>query len=144
MARSYSLTLTDPARNDLLAIRDYTIKPHGCGVAGAYDAVLRQALKDIREDPYRPGSKERPEIGGNIRSFHISLSRKRAPSDVKSPRHFVLYFLPKEDEVAVSRVLHDARDLASHVPDQHRERAGKIKEERENRSKKTEHDERSR
>ncbi|MBP5857419.1 type II toxin-antitoxin system RelE/ParE family toxin [Marivibrio halodurans] len=144
MDESYSLKLTTPARRDLSEIRDYTIETHGRDAADAYDAVLRQALKDIREDPYRPGSIERPEIGESIRSFHTSLSRKRAPSDVKSPRHFVLYFVPQENEVAVSRILHDARDLARHVPDDHRERARKFKEERENRPRNMGRGERSR
>ena len=31
----------------------------------------------------------------------------------------MLYFLPDEDAVVVSRVLHDSRDLARHVPDEH-------------------------
>lgn len=116
MGRPYALTLAGPARTDLREIRAYTLETFGRAAADAYDALLRQAFKDIREDPYRPGSKARPEIGETARSFHSSLSRKRASSDVKTPRHFVLYFLPREDEVIVSRVLHEARDLARHVP----------------------------
>lgn len=144
MARSYSLALTGPAREDLLEIRAYTLETHGRAAADAYDALLRQTFKDIRDDPYRPGSKDRPEIGENIRSFHTALSRKRASSDVKSPRHFVLYFMPSENEVAISRILHDARDLAHHVPGQHRDRARNFKGQRENQVKKTRGDERSR
>lgn len=116
MAGTRSLVLAGPARNDLLEIRAYTLKTHGRAAADAHDALLRQALKDVRNDPHRPGSRERPEIGEGVRSFHISLSRKRAASDVKAPRHFVLYFMPSENEVVVSRVLHDARDLPRHAP----------------------------
>ncbi|SOC24595.1 type II toxin-antitoxin system RelE/ParE family toxin [Thalassospira xiamenensis] len=128
MPNSYSLILTGPARNDLLEIRAYTLQTHGPVAADAYDSLLRQAFKDIRDNPFRPGSKDRSEIGANIRSFHTSLSRKRASSSVKSPRHFVLYFLPKEDEIVISRVLHDARDLARHVPDHHKDNAKGYKE----------------
>ncbi|WP_085620029.1 type II toxin-antitoxin system RelE/ParE family toxin [Thalassospira alkalitolerans] len=131
MANSFSITLTGPARNDLLQIREYTQRTYGRAAADAYDALLRQAFKDIRDDPYRPGSKERSEIGGNIRSFHTSLSRKRASSYVKAPRHFVLYFIPSDNEVAVSRVLHDARDLARHLPEKHLDQLHKFKEKRE-------------
>lgn len=128
MPNSYSLILSGPARNDLLEIREYTLQTYGPVAADAYDSLLRQAFKDIRDNPFRPGSKDRPEIGANIRSFHASLSRRRASSSVKSPRHFVLYFLPKENEIVVSRVLHDTRDLARHIPDHHKDNVKKSKE----------------
>ncbi len=117
------LSITHPARSDLTGIRRYTIDRYGRTGADAYDALLKQAIRDVWEDPYRPGSRERPEIGANIRSYHSALSRERAASKIKSPRHFILYFLPHDNEVAISRVLHDSRDLARHIPDDHRERA---------------------
>lgn len=132
---SYKLVRTATADADIAAIRDYTLKTHGKDAAKAYNALLRQAFKDIRADPIRPGSKERPEIGAHVRSYHIALSRGRAGSTVKSPRHLVLYFLPKADEIVVSRVLHDARDLARHVPRADVERAGDVGARRGNRTK---------
>ena len=59
------LIVTAPARSDLRDIRRDTFNRYGEGTAAAYDALLKQALRDIRDDPYRPGSKERPEIGKN-------------------------------------------------------------------------------
>ncbi len=85
----------------------------------SYDTLLRQAIYDVREDPYRLGSKSRPEISKNIRSYHITLSRSRAGGAVKKPRHFILYFLPNENEVVISRVLHDSRDILRHIPEEH-------------------------
>ncbi len=120
------LSITDPARSDLTDIRRYTLIQYGRTTADAYGALLKQAMRDIREDPFRLGSKERSEIGEKIRSYHIALSRDRAASGIKSPRHFILYFLPNEDVVAVSRVLHDSRDLARHIPGDHLEKAGGI------------------
>ncbi len=117
------LSITNPARSDLTEIRRYTLNQYGRTTADAYGTLLKQAMRDIREDPFRPGSKERPEIGENIRSYHTALSRDRAASGIKSPRHFILYFLPHEDVVAVSRVLHDSRDLARHIPGDHLEKA---------------------
>ena len=117
------LSITDPARSDLIDIRRFTLNQYGRTTADAYGTLLKQAMRDIREDPFRPGSKERPEIGENIRSYRTALSRDRAASGIKSPRHFILYFLPNEDVVAVSRVLHDSRDLARHIPGDHLEKA---------------------
>lgn len=117
------LIVTAPARSDLADIRRYTRARHGVRAANAYDALLKQAMRDLRDDPLHPGSSERPEFGRNIRSYHSALSGKRAASKVKAPRHFLLYFLPDEDAVVVSRILHDARDLARHVPDEHLKQA---------------------
>ncbi|TQV70063.1 type II toxin-antitoxin system RelE/ParE family toxin [Denitrobaculum tricleocarpae] len=86
------LSITATARYDLTDIRKYTIDHYGRSGAGAYDALLKQAIRDVWQDPFRPGSKERPEIGPNIRSYHSTLSRERSASDVKSPRRFILYF----------------------------------------------------
>ena len=117
------LSITHPARADLTDIRRYIIDRYGRAVADAYDALLKQAIRDVWEDPYRPGSQERLDIGANIRSYHSALSRERSASKIKSPRHFILYFLPHDDEVAISRVLHDSRDLARHIPGDHLEKA---------------------
>ena len=111
-----TLIITAPAQSDLRAIRRYTVDHYGRRGANAYDALLKQALRDIRDDPFRPGSTERPELGRAIRSYHVAFSRGRARSRIKTPRHFVIYVLPRPDEVVVSRVLHDSRDLARHIP----------------------------
>lgn len=113
------LTITIPARSDLLGIRTYTVERYESKAANSYDALLKQAIRDVREDPYRLGSKERPEISKNIRSYHTMLSRSRAGSTVKKPRHFIFYFLPNENEAVISRVLHDSRDIVRHIPEEH-------------------------
>ncbi len=115
------LLVTGAAQKDLVDVHAYTLHRHGAKIAASYDALIKQAFKDLIDDPFRPGSKERPEIADGLRTYHISLSRKRASSSIQSPRHFVLYFLPAEDELVISRILHDARDLPRHLPDEHRE-----------------------
>lgn len=118
------LIITDPARDDLADIRRYTRERWGEHTLDAYDALLKQALLDIRDDPNRPGSKDRSdELLAPIRSYHIALSRGRAGSRIKAPRHILLYFEPQQDTVVLSRVLHDSRDLARHLPDEHRREA---------------------
>lgn len=113
------ITITEPARSDLLDIYKYTVNHYGHNAANSYEILLRQAIRDVREDPYRLGSKSRPEISKNIRSYHTMLSRTKAGGTVKKPRHFILYFLPTENEVVISRVLHDSRDIARHIPEEH-------------------------
>ena len=113
------ITITKPARSDLLDIRKYTVNRYGHNAAGFYEILLKQAIHDVREDPFRLGSKSRPEISKNIRSYRKMLSRYRAGETVKNPRHFILYFLPNENEVVISRVLHDSRDIVRHIPEEH-------------------------
>ena len=117
------LVITDPARADLLEIESYTLHTYGDLAAIAYSNLIQQALADIRENPELLGSSARPEIRGDLRSYHTALSRKRSAPPVKKPRHFILYFEAKDDEVVISRVLHDARDIQRHIPDDHIERS---------------------
>ncbi len=70
------LSITDPARSDLIDIRRFTLNQYGRTTADAYGTLLKQAMRDIREDPFRPGSKERPDIGENIRSYHTAQGRE--------------------------------------------------------------------
>jgi toxin ParE1/3/4 len=83
-----------------------------------YEALIRQAIRDIGIDPERPGSKEWPEIMvKGARTYHLSLSRGRvAGSGVKEPRHFLLYRRRKDGVIEVARVLHDGRDLQRLLP----------------------------
>lgn len=96
---------------------EWSIQKFGERAALRYDALIKQALKDIGEDPERPGSKARPEIMiEGARTYHLSFSRKRVSRPgVREPRHFLLY-RRRSDVIEVARILHEARDLERHVP----------------------------
>lgn len=113
------LTVSGPARSDLLNIREYTTDRYGHATAHYYNTLLSQAIQDIRENPYRLGSKHLPEIGKSIYSYHIALSRNRVERTIKKPRHLIFYFLPDEDKVIVVRVLHDSRDFTLHISEEY-------------------------
>lgn len=113
----YKITRTTKAEIDIASIREYTLKNYGSVATKAYLDLLRQTFKDLLSDPFRPGSKERPDIAPLIRSYHISLSKRRTSSNfIKKPRHIVFYFLSKPDEIVVLRILHDSADLQRHLP----------------------------
>lgn len=76
-----------------------------------YQALLDQALDDLRLDPERASSILRPELGVGVRSYHIALSKFRSGTGIKSPRHVVVYALRREDEVLVLRIVHDRMNL---------------------------------
>ncbi|MGP8245686.1 MAG: hypothetical protein ACLQVN_14355 [Bryobacteraceae bacterium] len=79
-------------------------------------------MRDIGDDPERPGSKERPEIMiGGARTYHLEFSRGRVSgSKVKEPRHFLLYRRRADGAIEVARILHDGRDLWRHLPEEYR------------------------
>jgi toxin ParE1/3/4 len=101
---------------------EWTVQEFGAQAALRYDALIKQALKDIAADPERPGSMERPEIMiEGARTYHLSLSRRRAGRPgVKEPRHFLLYRRRGKGVIEVARILHDGRDLQRQLPEDYR------------------------
>jgi toxin ParE1/3/4 len=95
----------------------WSLREFGERAALRSDTLIRQALKDIAEDPERPGSKERPEMMvAGARTYHLAFSCGRIKGTaVKTPRHFLLYRRSGEI-IEVGRILHDSRDLARHLP----------------------------
>jgi len=55
------------------------------------------------------------------RMCHLDFSRGGIKGErVKAPRHFLLYRRRGERVIEVGRVIHDARDLAGHLPKEYR------------------------
>ena len=94
----------------------------GENAAARYGALIKQAVRDIGADPERPGSKQRPELtieGAQI--YHLEFSRARVSgSKVKAPRHFLLYRRREDGVIEIARILHDARDIQRHLPEEYR------------------------
>lgn len=113
------LTVSGPARADLFHIRSYTLDTFGETAAVAYRNLIERALEDIRENPKRLGTLQRSEIGGDVRSYHTASAKSRSVPQVKKPRHFILFFEVSDDEVFISRVLHERQDIGRHIPASH-------------------------
>ena len=96
-----------------------SIRDFGKAAAIRYRALIRQALNDVKADPERPGSKERPEIMiQGARTYHLQFSRSRVIGQaVKERRHFLLYRRKPDGVIQVARLLDDVHDLARHLPD---------------------------
>jgi plasmid stabilization system protein ParE len=101
---------------------EWTVQEFGERAALRYDALIKQALKDIGTNPERPGSKERREIMvPGARTYHLEFSRARVPGPkVKEPRHFLLYRRRDDGVIEIARILHDGRDLRRHLPEDYR------------------------
>ena len=102
MAKKPSLQIhvTGPARRDIAAIVKWSFREFGAAAALRYEALLKQAVRDIGADYER----------------QLSRTRVSGPS-VKEPRHFLLYRRRADGVIEVARILHDGRDLQRHLPE---------------------------
>lgn len=115
------LRLSNEARRDLVHIWRYTAIRYDVVQAERYERLLKQALKDIEQDPSRPSSKARPDLGERLRSYNVSASAQRSGTAVKDAPHIIVYaVIPDSNLVVVSRVLHGSMDLSQHIPGRHR------------------------
>jgi toxin ParE1/3/4 len=112
------LRVSGPAQRDAADILAWSSRNFGAAAALRYEALLAQALKDIRNDPFRLGTKERPELKvKGVRTYHLFFSRDHVPGErVKEPRHFLLYRIGKDGAIEIGRILHNSRDLERHLP----------------------------
>jgi toxin ParE1/3/4 len=116
------LIVTGPARRDIAAIIRWSVKHFGEQAALRYEDLILQAMRDVAADPERPGTATRPDLMvEGARTFHLSFSRVRTSEPrVRTPRHLLLYRCDPTGVIVVARVLHDARDLARHLPPDYR------------------------
>jgi toxin ParE1/3/4 len=102
----------------MIAVMRWSLREFGEDAALRYDILLTQAFIDLCQDPERPGSQQRPDLGEGVFVYHLRFSRDRSKSVlgvVNHPRHFVIY--RRQDRVIeILRVLHDVRDLQRHLP----------------------------
>jgi len=83
-----------------------------------YGVLLDVALRDLLDDPKAVGSQMGPDLGVGVHIYHLRHSRQRARGAgviVSDPRHLIFYEYD-EAEVRVMRILHEAMDLARHIP----------------------------
>jgi toxin ParE1/3/4 len=115
----FQVLLSGPARRDIAAIVRRSLGEFGVAASLRYEALISQALRDLRSDPERPGSKENFEVMiAGARTYHLDFSRSRVPgAKVKEPRHFLLYRKVSPLVIVVGRILDEGVDLVRHLPE---------------------------
>lgn len=87
MDQKYRLTaLADADINDILT---YTLREFGPVQFEAYWTLIDQAGQLVGDDPTRPGSKPRDDLGQSIRSFHVGIAAARSGA-----ASHILYYVP--------------------------------------------------
>lgn len=114
-----SYRLSESAKDDIIDILAWTQERFGEAARLRYEALIVAAIRDIAEDPSRPGSAERPELGAGARSWHLRYSRESVRTGagvVRQPRHFIIFRIDTSGSVEIARILHDAMELQRHRP----------------------------
>jgi toxin ParE1/3/4 len=97
------------AEIDFLRILKDTADAFGARQAGIYKVTLTNAVAALESGPDVPGSAARDEILPRLRSLHVARQGRRG-------RHFIMYRAAPGQVIEVVRILHDAMDLARHIP----------------------------
>ena len=106
------LRLSNLAQADIRHVLSWTGERYGTRARARYQQLVAAGLRDLLAEPLRPGSIARPELGDEVRSYHLRHSRHK--SAVGKPRHLILYRIVDRSIVEVGRVLHDAMELDRH------------------------------
>lgn len=107
------------ARADIVEILARTQERFGAQARLRYERLLVVGLRDVAAEPHRVGSMGRPELGQDVRSYHLRHSRDRVRHEngvVHRPRHFLLYRAVRPDLIGIGRILHDAMEIERHLP----------------------------
>jgi toxin ParE1/3/4 len=107
--KSWRVVLGSEAEKDFVRILGYTSDIFGPRQAAIYETTILAALADLDSGPEVLGSVARDDLRPGIRSLHVARHGRRG-------RHVIMYRVTNPELIQVVRILHDAMDLARHLP----------------------------
>jgi toxin ParE1/3/4 len=105
----WQVILSAEAEKDFSRILMYTRDTFGPHQAEIYETTLLNAIALLDGGPDILGSIARDELRPGIRSLHVARGSRRG-------RHVIMYRTTANQTIDVVRILHDAMDLARHIP----------------------------
>ena len=109
---AWAVRLAATAQADYLDILRWTATQFGQAQAHAYAETLSTALMSLAAGPKVAGVRSRNDIAKGLFTLHVARRGRKG-------RHFVLFRIGSErgaSVIDVLRLLHDAMDLARHLP----------------------------
>jgi toxin ParE1/3/4 len=73
----FEVQITGPAALDIAEILGWSVQEFGNAAGQRYQALLTQALRDLGENPLRPGVKARIGLLPGAYTYHLASSRDR-------------------------------------------------------------------
>jgi toxin ParE1/3/4 len=105
----WRIRLGAEAEKDFAHILKHTKDNFGQRQFEIYQSTLLEMLTLLENGPDVPGSAARDEIMNGLRTLHVARQGRRG-------RHFIMYRAANDQVIEVLRILHDAMDLARHIP----------------------------
>jgi toxin ParE1/3/4 len=105
----WQVRLSAAARRDFIEIIRWTTRRFGADQARRYSEAINRLLAELAAGPELAGSRSRADLGPTVRVVVIARHGRRA-------RHLLVYRVTGGSRLEVIRILHDAMDLARHVP----------------------------
>jgi toxin ParE1/3/4 len=85
--RKYRLTALADA--DIQDVLSHTLLTFGARQFETYSALIEKTARMVGEEPLRPSSRRREELGPGVRSFHLEIAAGR-----RGAASHVLYYIP--------------------------------------------------
>lgn len=109
--------LAPTARSDVAEILAHSHEMFGPLSRRRYRDLLEAAFLLVAEQPLRPGTVARSDLGKGLMQFHLRHCTKSLMADgrVQRPRHAIYYRVAGPGLIDILRVLHDRMDPRRHV-----------------------------
>ena len=110
--RQWRVYLGHTAQADYQNILRWTAEHFGERQTSIYNDVIDDAVVELTAGPSLAGVKARDEIETGLFTLHIARAGRKG-------RHFLLFRVVERDGqemIEVLRILHDAMDIARHIP----------------------------
>ena len=111
-SQRWRVLLGADAERDFGAILAWTTERFGERQARTYKETLLEAVRALEEGPAIIGAKTRDDIRPGLMSLHVARGGRRG-------RHFIMFRVMEKADlrtIEVVRLLHDAMELARHMP----------------------------
>lgn len=105
----WKIRLSSAADEDFRAIVLWTAEHFGLEQARRYRAAILAALRELDNGPDTTGTRDRTELGRNLRSLHVARRGRRG-------RHVILFAASEDNRIDIVRILHESMDFAQHLP----------------------------
>jgi len=107
--KTWRVVLGSEAEKDFVRILAFTRDTFGSRQEAIYETTILAAIAELDAGPDVLGSLARDDLRPGVRSIHVARQGRRG-------RHFIIYRAGQGNVIDVIRILHDAMDLARHVP----------------------------
>ncbi len=107
MMRNIEISLQ--ASNDLDGIANYGLLNFDKPFVKNYNALIAVAISDLANIPYPVGVRPVANNSHGILSYPLRSSNKKAGGHIKTPAHWIYFFIDKNGTLVIASIAHPSR-----------------------------------